>query len=85
MMTGLIHSLVRAMSGPGRYCATLTKAGLPAMQTVSKVNSSPSMNSSQLASLEWSKRPSAASRSAALSTRWTPALLAPAIGLRMSG
>jgi hypothetical protein len=32
-ITGLIHSLVRAISGLGRYCATFMNAGLPPMLT----------------------------------------------------
>ena len=50
MITGLTHSCERASIGLGRYEAMFSKAGLPSMQTVSKVNSSPSMYSSQLAS-----------------------------------
>ena len=76
-MTGLIHSLVRAMSGFGRYCATFMNAGLPPMQTVSNVNSSPSMNSSQLASPTCSIFLRAASSSSGVSILYVSALPAP--------
>jgi hypothetical protein len=84
-MTGLIHSLVRAISGLGRYCATFMNAGLPPMHTVSNVNSSPSMNSSRLHSGTCCVAVSARSRSASLSTWKVSALPAPAIGLSTSG
>lgn len=51
MMTGLIHSWERISMGFGRYAAMFSYAGTPPMETVSKVNSSPSMYSSQLASV----------------------------------
>jgi len=50
---GLIHSSVRAISGFGRYQAMFSKWMVPFEQIVSKVSSSPSMNSSTLTSGTW--------------------------------
>ena len=48
--TGLIHSCSRFCSGRGRYHITFSKRISPFAQTVSKVSSSPSTNSSTLTS-----------------------------------
>ncbi len=50
VICGLIHSLLRAIIGLGRYRANVVLSGSPLMVTVSNVNSSPSTNSSTLAS-----------------------------------
>ena len=48
--TGLTHSCMRICSGRGRYQSTCSNRICPSAQMVSKVNSSPSTNSSTLTS-----------------------------------
>jgi hypothetical protein len=76
---------VRATSGFGRYHAMLWKRMRPPLHTVSKVNSSPSMNSSTLISRTWRTFGRARSRSAASSRRNVSAEPAPAMGLMIAG
>ena len=68
--TGLTHSCMRICSGRGRYQQHVLEAGSrPSAQMVSKVNSSPSTNSSTLTSGTCRSSGSTSASSSAESTR----------------